>query len=463
MKKHKNNSRPLLLWASLLSLLLGLPAQAGETLSIEQALEHALKHSPRLESADLEIQAAEARRKQARGQFGPKLQFELSAAKFDAAPGMGGSSMSEEELAGLQMLAGADPFDNVMVDVFQSLPDMFAGEAYNVDITARVVQPLTPLWAIYQGYKLSELGVALARVVKIRQADELRYQVQQSYLQALQADAGVLALAKAIETVQAHVEQARHFVEAELISKVELLQAQVRLFELKGQLATSKNGASLARAQLSMLMDWPTDKPLPDLKIPTAPQPAGRPALEQVQKQARDHRPEFAELGIRSQQAERGVKARWQGYMPQLVLVGSFQHNEGSIMAPPTWIGAAVLNWDVWEWGVSHYKVEEAEVMLSKVQKAKEELRRGIALQVHAAWLKLAEAAERIDIAKNGMGHAEEHLRMEQERFAAQQSTSTEVLDAQMRLTQAQVEQENANYEYLMAEAALRKATGEKR
>mgnify|MGYP001430220971 CR=1 FL=1 len=130
-------------------------------------------------------------------------------------------------------------------------------------------------------------------------------------------------------------------------------------------------------------------------------------------------------------------------------------------MAPPTWMGAAVLSWDVWEWGSSHYKVEEAKIMLSKVEMARKELDRGVALQVQAAWLKLGEAAERIQIAKDGLSHAEEQLRMEQERFAAQQSTSTEVLDAQMRLTQAQVEQENANYEYLIAEAALRKATGE--
>ena len=49
---------------------------------------------------------------------------------------------------------------------------------------------------------------------------------------------------------------------------------------------------------------------------------------------------------------------------------------------------------------------------------------------------------------------------VERQRFEVQQSTSTAVLDAQMRLTQAQVEQQNANYEFLIARAALQRATG---
>ncbi len=454
------DSKRHLFWGALALGLLASPASA-DSLSLEQAVSHAHKHSTRLKIADLEIETSDARRKQARGHLGPRLQLELSAAKFDEAPGIGGGGgIDADQLGGLKALAGADPFDNAMLSVFTGLPEMFKSEAYNVDLTARVVQPLTPLWAIYQRYKLSALGVDLARVVKRRQADDLRFKVHQSYLQALQADAAVRALTKAIESVKAHEEQARHFVEAELISRVQLLQAQARLAKLQGQLASADNGASLARARLAMLINWPVSKPLPRLQIPRSLKRYQRPALRQVLSTARRHRPEYAELKIRGQQAHRGVKASWQGYLPQLNLVGAYSHNEGSIMAPPTWTGALALSWDVWEWGASHYKVVEARHARSKVALAREELSRSIALQVRAAWLKLTEADKRIAAARSGLTHAAEQLRLERARFTAQKSTSTEVLDAQMRLTQAQVEQESAHYDYLIARAALRRATG---
>ena len=41
----------------------------------------------------------------------------------------------------LRALAGTDPFDNVMVDVFAGLPTMFASEKYDVNVAVSLIQP----------------------------------------------------------------------------------------------------------------------------------------------------------------------------------------------------------------------------------------------------------------------------------------------------------------------------------
>ena len=58
------------------------------------------------------------------------------------------------------------------------------------------------------------------------------------------------------------------------------------------------------------------------------------------------------------------------------------------------------------------------------------------------------------------LAQAEEQLRIEQSLYEQQQSTSTDVLDAQTRVTAALVKRDNARYEYLLAQAAMRKALG---
>ncbi len=455
-----------------------------EVLTIDQAVEMALNNSPKLRGAALDVAAAEAKRKQARAQYGPKLQVELTAMFFSEPPGfggdMGGMDPGEvnitEELQQLDDiiqvigddadralsagLLGVDQGLQGIIDTFSSLDSLFASEKYDVTFTARVVQPLTPLWAIHQMAKLAELEVDIARVALERQRIELAYQVREVCFKLLQAQAGLSALDEAIETVGAHIERAQYFLEAGLISKNDLLQAEVRLASLKGQRLEVKHGIELALATLSMLLDLPPDKQI-ELKAPAdLAADEAVPQLAAVQAEAAATRPEMRELNLRIEQARRGIKASWQGYIPNVVALGQYQHNEGSIMVPPTWTGGVAVDFNVWEWGATYYQVEEAEAGLARAEVGREELKRGIDLQVRAAWLKIAEVTEKIEIAQTAVVQAEEQLRLERERYEAQQATSTDVLDAQTRLTQAKVTADTAVIDRRIALAALDKAIG---
>ena len=407
-----------------------------------------------------EIDGAEAARKKVRARFGPVLQLETRAMYFNEPPSIGGGAMNDEQVAQLQQLAGADPFDNAMIQFFQELPDMFQSERYDVNITARVVQPLTSLYAVYHGYKLAELGVDAAWVAKQRQKDELAFQVKEACLRLLQAQAGVGALEEAVKTVEAHVEKARSYMNVGLIGRQDFLQAEVRLAEVRGQLLKVQHGVLLAKAALAMLLNLPGNS---EVEIVAPDFVVGKEKnlkLEIAQAMALIARPELKELGLRIQQAEHGVKTTRSGYIPQINAMGMYQYNEGSLMKPPAWTVGAVLTWPLWEWGATYYSVEEAQAKLSKVKAGFEELERAIKLDVKKAWLGTKEAHERIDIARSALTQAEEQLRIEQDRYEQHVNTSTDVLDAQTRLTRAKVESENAQYDYLVAVAALKKAIG---
>jgi len=453
-------------------------------LTIDRAVELALDNSPRLRGAALDVAAAEAKRKQARAQYGPKLQFSLSAMYFNEPPSIGGNmpsmntgdvNITDEltQLDDLIQLIGDDADRAIsagllgvgqglqgIIDTFANLDSLFASKKYDVTLTARVVQPLTPLWAIHQMAELAGLEVDVARVALERQRIELAYQVREVCLRLLQAQAGLSALDEAVASVQAHIERAQHFLDAGLIGRNDLLQAEVRLADLKGKRLEARHGIELALATLAMLLDLPADQEI-HLQAPGAePVRAALPQLADAQAEAAASRPELRELNLRIQQAERGVKASWQGFIPSVSAMGQYQHNEGSIMVPPAWTGGVVVDFNVWEWGASYYATEEAEAGLARARVGREELARGIDLQVRTAWLKIKETAEKIEIARSAVAQAEEQLRLEQQRYEVQQAASTDVLDAQTRLTQARVTADSAAIERRIAFAALDKAIG---
>lgn len=429
-------------------------------LTVPEAVSLALKQSPRIKAANFELDAAEAARKKARARFGPVFQVEARAMYFNEPPSLGGGGMSAEDVGGLQQLAGADPFDNAMIQFFQELPSMFQSEQYDINITARVVQPLTPLYAVYHGYRLAELGLDVAGIVKQRQKDQLTYQVKAACLGVLQAQAGVRALEEAIKTVESHVAMAGSYLEVGLIGRQDFLQAKVRLAEVRGQLLKIQHGVLLAKAAVAMLLNLPDHAEVeivaPEFKVGKEK----RLKLEPAQAMALLYRPEIKELGLRIRQAEHGVKATRVGYIPQISAMGMYQYNEGSTMTPPAWTVGALLTWPLWEWGATYYSVEEAQAKFSKAKTGLEELRAFIKLDVQKAWLGTKEALERIDIARSALTHAKEQLRIEQDRYQQHVNTSTDVLDAQSRLTRTKVESESARYDYLIAVAALEKAIG---
>jgi len=460
----------------LTTLLLAGSARAGPepgkvVLTVEQAVQVALAKNPSMRLAGLGVEAAEAGRKQARARFGPTLQFEMRAMYFNEPPGFDAGGMDSGLIDQLQQIddlarAQGDSVDQALSGALLgfgqsmlALPDMFASENYDVTVSVRLAQPLSQLWAIYQAYQLAELDVDIAKVAGLRARSRLGYQVRQACLQLLTARAGVAALQEAQATVAAHVERAGHFVEVGLIGKNDLLQARARLAELQSQLIAARHGLRLSRARLAMLLDLPVDTEI-DLQQPPGDD-SPEPPLAQVVGRALAARPEMRELQLRIRQAEHGVKASWQGFIPGVTLLGQYQHNEGSLMIPPAWTVGVMVDFNVWEWGASYYALEQARVRLQQARTALGQLRRGIELEVRAAWLKLRQTREQIAVARTALEAAAEQLRLERQRYEVQQSTSTDVLDAQSRLTQAKMRLESARYQHLLARAALRHASGQ--
>ena len=119
------------------------------------------------------------------------------------------------------------------------------------------------------------------------------------------------------------------------------------------------------------------------------------------------------------------------------------------------------MSWTFWEWGKTLNSVKEKESLKRQLEQTKHALIDNISLEIKKAVLDIDEADKNIPTTSKAVEQAEENLRVSEERYKAQVTTMTEVLDAQTLLTQARVNYYRALYGHNLAKARLQRAIGE--
>ena len=133
---------------------------------------------------------------------------------------------------------------------------------------------------------------------------------------------------------------------------------------------------------------------------------------------------------------------------------GSMFHDSGR------WEAVAICTWTFWEWGKTHYSVREKESLKKELIQTRMSLEDNIRLELKNAVLALETAEKNIPTTKKAVEQGEENLRVNNERYKAQVTTITEVLDAQTLLSQARVNYYKALYSHNLARARLQRALG---
>jgi outer membrane protein len=125
------------------------------------------------------------------------------------------------------------------------------------------------------------------------------------------------------------------------------------------------------------------------------------------------------------------------------------------------WDVQATATWDFWEWGRTRYGVKERLSRLSQAKLRKEQILDNIELEVKQAFLRTKESENNIVTIEKAIEQAKENLRITEERYKEQVSTTTDVLVAQTLFTQTMTNYYNALYDFKIAKAILYRAVGQ--
>jgi len=263
-----------------------------------------------------------------------------------------------------------------------------------------------------------------------------------------------------VELLRRQLQDVKNRYEAGTVSNFEVLRAEVALANAQTPLITARNDYRLAIEQLRQVLGFTTLATTDAAKIPEfigtlefAPVPYD---LVSALSTAREKRSDLQRLQKLQLAAEQGVLTRRAAYKPEVSLfssyawakrVGSDRFND----ARDGWLAGVQTSWNIFDGRATagqQVKLTYGEAQLA----ADVDVRRAIST--------VQQSTELSDASQKVVAQAEEALRLANARFSAGTATQLDVLQSQVDLTTARLNQVQAYYSFNVAVAQLRRAMG---
>jgi outer membrane protein len=411
-----------------------LPASAPQTtLTLPQATAMAIQNHPQIAVAQDTAASAGQRVTESRSAYYPVIDGEITGAQGLYQARLGAGSLSASQLfnrfgQGLQVTQ--------LVTDFGRTKSLVAQSQYQAQAAA-------------QNTQATVFDVVLG--------------VNRGYFGVLQAQAYVRVANETIRARQILTDQVTALANANLKSQLDVNFAAVNLSEARLLLIRSQDAMDQAYADLARALgqDQGVRYQLADAPAPAAP-PDSADALI---AEAIQNRPELRNLQLQLQGAQSFEQAEADLSHPSVSFIGVAGGlpylGQDPRIAPYGYEGAAV-NVDIPIFNghlffarrqAAHY---EAQAATERVRNLRQQVER----DVHSAWISASTAWQRIPVTEQFLKQAQLALDLAQGRYDYGLASIVEITQAQLNLTQAQIENVSARYDYQAAYAQLQYTVG---
>lgn len=316
-------------------------------------------------------------------------------------------------------------------------------------------------YRIYNGGR-SRAGVAAANAQKeaaMLQEEAVKrslgFAVVKSFFNIVQARENVSARQAAVQAIEASIRVARaRFEEGDML-KQELLNLQVQHSLAGEDLIQAQHGFALSQQgflNVLGLMGKQVDIDLAQTPLQPVPVHPGFKDRSEIKAM---------QFLIQAKQAQ--IRQAKSGYYPTADAFSSYQVDKGFEMGDgsgDSWMAGVRVNMTLFDGKQTQARVQQANIALAQ---AKDELRKmelAYGLEVRQAVLNLDQTDKRCRVTEKMVTSARESARLFRERFKVGLVLSSELIDTENRLTEAQVRHALANAEHRIAVANLRRACG---
>lgn len=417
----------------------GASAEGPRRLRLDECIATAQRQNQDIVTSVDEVRGAEAARAETRGEFGPKLHADASAQRWNS------------------------PFDVPFAAAPGAPVVVFpVRDAFTWNATVTLAQPVTSLLTILETYKIRDIGVDIAAIRREITRRDITFRVVEGYYRLLHAERLADVARASVEQLEGQLRQSKSLHANGVVSQNDVLRAELALANARQRVLQTSSDVFLGRSRLAVLLGMSPDSAIDAEPLTSEPAPDDAMTLAQAEERARVERVELRELERRIGQADHGVSVARLKLVPQVSVLGVYQHVEGSVFSQTNagYVGAAA-SWDVWDWGTTTSGITGAEVRHHQAISARYKLDSEIRLEVRRAYTDLQQSKEARAVARAAVAQAEENYRLITKRYEANAATSFDVVDAEALLTQARAQFETSLYDYLVARAALRRATGD--
>lgn len=318
---------------------------------------------------------------------------------------------------------------------------------------------------IYDFGKTSSAVNAAQYGLQAKEADTLRTRNRSAlefiaaYLDLLEAERLLQVAADEVKRYEAHRRDTDERYRAGVITRNEVLQADVTLSDSRQKLLTEDNLRSLRASKVNSLLLRPLNDDTRAEEL--AASPSAGISLDDAWAVAEAESPELKELDAAIRSKEASVSAARSEYLPNIYVAGGYEYQENRYMVhEDNWSLIAGVNINLFSGGASSARIRMGKGEVYTLKMTREKLLDSVRLAVKGAYLDLQSSSKKIDVTKTAVAQAEENLRLQRLRYQEGVGTATEVLDAVTLLTVAQTNFWKAVYGLKRAEANLLYAMG---
>lgn len=370
------------------------PGGASESVSLQQAIEQALKREPRLELALKEIARAEALLKQSRASWLPTLQGNAVFTRLDHDRKVGGNTLT--------------PADSLNANLTVNVP-LFAPQR----------------WTNSEHFKNNAL-------VSRESAQEVRRQTvlatARAYLSIVAQQRVIDVNQRAYDNARAHYEFAHARFTGGIGTELDDVRAGQELAQNESQLASSRAGLVSAQEALGVLLgrDGPVDASAPDA-LPTG---IAQPAPDSIEQRG-DVRAGRARLHA----AQKVVHDNYADYLPLIYgTAQAFLQRPPTVQFPRTgWQAQLIVSLPLYDGGLRYGLADERRALASQSRTQLEATLRQAKSEVRVAFATLVQADKSLAAANRGAELARRALQMANLAYHAGATTDIEVVDAERR------------------------------
>jgi outer membrane protein len=419
------------------------PTTSGgpEVLTLERAIEIAMKQQPSLRSSRAQVEAAYGRVDQTKVARLPTLGVaatlgigstpQRTCNVLDPASGTCGGFIDTSTSTGLSASANWRIYDFGQTNA-----------------TIRAAQ-LTA--------EAAEAGVGTTTL-------DVRTNVEVTYLEAVARRRLVQVAEATVKSEDSHLDQARRFVAAGAKDPIEVAQAQSRDANAKSALAQAQSNEANALANLRSAIGWvdPANSPTVSATWPT-PSEADPPALGALVDSARKNRPEIVQFDKQLQAADASLTAARAERRPVLSATAQTQWSPGTgdWSPEPSWNAGLTLSWQLFDGGRSAADARVAHANLESVGAQRDALLVSLTSQLDSSRSQIVANRANVQASTEAVAAARAQLQLAEARYAQGLGSQIELADAQTAVTTAEGNLVTAEFQLATAWAQLHRATAQ--
>lgn len=298
--------------------------------------------------------------------------------------------------------------------------------------------------------------------LQVTRRDQIIYRVTAAFIDVVKALEIVKSQEQIVPLAESRSRLAATQFKQELISRNDLLTAEVQLVTAQRDLLTFRNALDQSRGDLARAvgLESPTMMETHDSPFPP-PQALPLPSSQEMIAFAYEHRPEIQAQQAQIKAREQEVKRLQGERFPTLALKSDYSFGDAvDSRSASQWSAVAQVSGPIFDFGRYAQKINVSKALVTEEVKKMESLRVTIAGEIQGVYTILANTQTLLDLTDKQIEQATEGLKLSRAKFEQRLLPESSVAEAQIVLLKLEQARALATYDLILGYSQLELATG---